>query len=176
MTFADYTDAVLAALTFNPRFDDVVARKQEILDGVYRTENLDPTTILFVGFNPAILSCKAKTIAVTEISDVAQAFLKSKNVKFTYIDSADLPKYQKQFQSHKNNNSDISDSKKVAKTSIPALFIESTFEGCLFVFLNIFLLKLKIKNTYARIFILGVILHLVFEFLQLHIYFCKRCV
>lgn len=86
-------------------------------------------------------------------------------------------KYQKQIQSHKNNHSDISDSdsKKVAKTSIPALFIESAFEGCLFVFLNIFLLKLKIKNNYARIFILGVILHLVFEFLQLHIYFCKRC-
>ena len=84
-------------------------------------------------------------------------------------------KYQKQFQSHKNNNSNISDSKKVAKTSIPVLFIESGFEGCLFVFLNIFLLKLKIKNTYTRIFILGVILHLVFEFLQLHIYFCKRC-
>jgi hypothetical protein len=98
MTFADYTDAVLSALIFNPRFDDVVARKQEILDGVYRTENLEPTTILFVGFNPAILSCKAKIIAVTEISDQAQAFLKSKNVKFTYIDSADLPKHQKQFQ------------------------------------------------------------------------------
>ena len=98
MTFADYTDAVLSALIFNPRFDDVVARKQEILDGVYRTENLEPTTILFVGFNPAILSCKAKNIAVTEISDQAQAFLKSKNVKFNYIDSADLPKHQKQFQ------------------------------------------------------------------------------
>jgi hypothetical protein len=98
MTFADYTDAVLSALTFNPRFDDVVARKQEILDGVYRTENLDPNSILFVGFNPAILSCKSKTIAVTEISDTAQAFLKSKNVKFTYIDPVDLSKYQKQFQ------------------------------------------------------------------------------
>ena len=98
MTFADYTDAVLSALIFNPRFDDVVARKQEILDGVYRTENLEPTTILFVGFNPAILSCRAKNVAVTEISDQAQAFLKSKNVKFNYIDSADLPKYQKQFQ------------------------------------------------------------------------------
>jgi hypothetical protein len=98
MTFADYTDAVLSALIFNPRFDDVVARKQEILDGVYRTENLEPTTILFVGFNPAILSCKANTIAVTEISDQAQAFLKSKNVKFNYIDSTDLPKHQKQFQ------------------------------------------------------------------------------
>jgi hypothetical protein len=98
MTFSDYTDAVLSALTFNPRFDDVVARKQEILDGVYRTENLEPTSILFVGFNPAILTCKAKTIAVTEISDVAQAFLKTHNVKFTYIDSTDLSKYQKQFQ------------------------------------------------------------------------------
>ena len=98
MTFADYTDAVLSALIFNPRFDDVVARKQEILDGVYRTENLEPTSILFVGFNPAILSCQAKTVAVTEISDQAQAFLKSKNVKFSYIDSADLPKHQKQFQ------------------------------------------------------------------------------
>jgi hypothetical protein len=98
MTFADYTDAVLSALMFNPRFDDVVARKQEILDGVYRTENLEPTSILFVGFNPAILSCKSKTIAVTEISDQAQAFLKTHNVKFVYIDPVDLPKYQKQFQ------------------------------------------------------------------------------
>jgi hypothetical protein len=98
MTFSDYTDAVLSALTFNPRFDDVVARKQEILDGVYRTENLEPTSILFVGFNPAILTCKAKTIAVTEIGDQAQAFLKTHNVKFTYIDTADLSKYQKQFQ------------------------------------------------------------------------------
>lgn len=86
-------------------------------------------------------------------------------------------KYQKQIQSRKINNSNIiSDSKKIAKTNIPALFIESGFEGCLFVFFNIFLLKLKIKNTYTRIFILGVILHLVFEFLQLHMYFCKRCV
>jgi hypothetical protein len=98
MTFSDYTDAVLSALTFNPRFDDVVARKQEILDGVYRTENLEPTSILFVGFNPAILTCKAKTIAITEISDTAQAFLKTHNVKFTYIDPADLSKYHKQFQ------------------------------------------------------------------------------
>lgn len=98
MTFADYTDAVLSALIFNPRFDDVVARKQEILDGVYRTENLEPTSILFVGFNPAILSCQAKTIAVTEISDSAQEFLKSKNVKFAYINPEDLSLFKKQFQ------------------------------------------------------------------------------
>jgi len=97
MTFADYTDAVLAALIFNPRMDDVVARKQEILDGVYRIENLDPTSILFVGFNPAILSCSAKSISVTDISKTAQDFLTSRGVQFTYIDSDNLGQYSKQF-------------------------------------------------------------------------------
>ena len=99
MTFSNYTDATLSALIFNPKASDVIARKQEILDGVYRTENLQPTSVLFVGFNPAILSCTAKTIAVTEISDTALAYLKSKNVNFTYIDPADLGNYTKQFQS-----------------------------------------------------------------------------
>lgn len=98
MTFADYTDAVLAALIFNPKLDDQVARKQEILDGVYRTENLEPTSVLFVGFNPAILSCRAKTIAVTEISDHAQQFLSARGVKFTYIPCSDLYKHTKSFQ------------------------------------------------------------------------------
>lgn len=79
-------------------------------------------------------------------------------------------KYQKQVASRGSKKA------MTAKISIPLLFIESLFEGCLFVILNIFLLKLKIKNDYVRIFTLGVILHIVFEFLQLHTYFCKRCV
>lgn len=98
MTFSDYTDAVLSALQYNPRLDDVVARKQEILDGVYRTENLEPTTVLFVGFNPAILSCRAKTLAVTEISAEAQNFLNSRGIKYTYIPTPELSKHAKKFQ------------------------------------------------------------------------------
>lgn len=98
MTFSSYTDAVLAALMFNPRLDDQVARKQEILDGVYRVENLEPTSVLFVGFSPAILSCRARTIAVTEISEKARDFLASRKVNFTYIDPANLAEYKKQFQ------------------------------------------------------------------------------
>jgi len=97
MTFTIYTDAVLSALTFNPKFADVVARKQEILDGVYRTENLEPQSVLFVGFNPAILSCRAPTIAVTEISDAARDFLDAQKIKYQYIVSVDLDKYKKQF-------------------------------------------------------------------------------
>ena len=97
MTFTAYTDAVLSALMFNPRLDDAIARKQEILDGVYRVENLDPQSILFVGFNPAILSCRSKNIFVTEISDTAQQFIKTRGIKFTYIPEADLSKYSKTF-------------------------------------------------------------------------------
>ena len=98
MTFTNYTDTILSALTFNPKIDDVVARKQEILDGVYRVENLEPTSVLFIGFNPAILSCKAKTLAVTEISDAAQDYLKSRGIKFTHIDPAHLSDYRKSFE------------------------------------------------------------------------------
>ena len=98
MTFAIYTDAILSALEFNPKLQDVVARKQEILDGVYRVENLDPTSVLFVGFNPAILSCRARTIAVTEISNRAKKFLDDKGVNYTFIDSKELGNYRKQFE------------------------------------------------------------------------------
>jgi hypothetical protein len=98
MTFANYTDAVLSALKFNPKLDEVVARKQEILDGVYQIENLEPQSVLFVGFNPAILSCRAPNIAVTDISADARNFLAEHKIKFAYIDTVDLVDYYKQFQ------------------------------------------------------------------------------
>jgi len=98
MTFSDYTDAALSALQHNPRLDDVVTRKQEILDGVYRTENLEPTSVLFVGFNPAILSCRAKTLAVTELSVVAQKFLDDRGIKYVYILPSELSNYHKKFE------------------------------------------------------------------------------
>lgn len=98
MNFATYTDAVLSALTFNPKQDEVIARKQEILDGVYTTENLQPTDILFVGFSPMILSCEAKNICVTEITATAEKYLTDSGVRFTHIDSKNLDQYRKQFQ------------------------------------------------------------------------------
>lgn len=98
MNFANYTDAVLSALLFNAKQDEVLARKQEILDGVYATENLHPTDVLFVGFSPMILTCRAANIAVTEISDNAIKFLRDRGVKFTAIPSKNLNTYTKQFQ------------------------------------------------------------------------------
>jgi hypothetical protein len=98
MTFTDYTDALLSALKHNPKPQEIVAKKQEILDGVYRIENLDPTSVLFVGFNPAILSCQAKNVFVTEISLVARNYLDNNKVKYTYLDPKTLSQYKKQFQ------------------------------------------------------------------------------
>lgn len=98
MSFAKYTDALLSALQFNPKKEEVVARKQEILDGVYQLENLEPISILFVGFNPAILSCRADIIAVTEISEQALQYLDNFGVNYVYIDPTELSKNKKKFQ------------------------------------------------------------------------------
>lgn len=98
MSFANYTDAILSALKFNPKANEVIARKQDILDSVYSTENLTPSDILFVGFNPAILSSKAKNIAVTELSNDALDYIKLKGTSVQYIPEGSLVQYKKQFQ------------------------------------------------------------------------------
>ena len=40
MSFASYTDAILSALQFNPKANDAIARKQEILDGAKKAEQI----------------------------------------------------------------------------------------------------------------------------------------
>jgi hypothetical protein len=98
MTYERYTDAVLSALKYNPKKEEAIARKQDLLDSVYRTENLEPNSVLFVGFTPAILSCSAKVLAVTEISEGARKYLDSQKIKYNYIKTQDLTKYHKDFQ------------------------------------------------------------------------------
>ena len=134
MTFANYTDAALSALNFNPKADDVIARKQEILDGVYRVENLEPTSVLFVGFNPAILTCRAKTVCVTEINPEALAWVTSRNKNVQYIDSSSLAQYRKKFQCvvamdeyFTFSDSDLGQQKKIAEMcSLATAFVIST--------------------------------------------------
>jgi hypothetical protein len=95
--FARYTDASLTAFEFNPKSQDTIARKQEILDNIYRFHNFTPSSILFLGFNPVILSARAKRICVADISDRARAFLDSKGVKYEYIANENLSNYIKSF-------------------------------------------------------------------------------
>lgn len=99
MSFESYTDSILRAFRSHPKPADVVKRKQEILSGVSGYHNFTPDSVLYVGFNPAILAETADTIAVTYISKQAQDFLHENGIKFTYIAPEKLSQYQRKFES-----------------------------------------------------------------------------
>jgi len=96
--FANYTQILLNALQNNPKSQDVVIKKQEILDSVYDFHNISPTSTLFVGFNPAILNTNNR-IVLTECSDTVLAYLQSKSINFEYIEFDRLSQYRKAFDS-----------------------------------------------------------------------------
>jgi hypothetical protein len=95
--FEKYTDSILSAFNFSMHANDIIKKKNEIILGVYNFYNLSPDTVLFVGFNPAILAQTDREIYVTEISPEACDFLTKSRVKFTYIKHDDLPEYRKRF-------------------------------------------------------------------------------
>lgn len=99
MDFESYTDCLLRAFISHPKSADVVKRKKEILIGVATFHNFTPDSVLYVGFNPAILAETASTIAVTYISQEAQDFLHDTGITFKYIAPADLCDYRGKFES-----------------------------------------------------------------------------
>jgi hypothetical protein len=90
--FVDYSDIVFDAFQSHFRPQEVVDRKQEILEKIFEYYNSVPSSILFVGFNPAILANPDKSVFVTEISDSVLNWLTSQGVKFTYV--ADLEQFK----------------------------------------------------------------------------------
>jgi len=99
MSFESYTDCTLRAFRSHARPADVVKRKQEILTGVAGYHNYTPNSVLYMGFNPAILAETADTIAVTHISAEAQEFLHNNGIKFNYIPAEKLSNYNQKFES-----------------------------------------------------------------------------
>ena len=74
-----YSDVILDAFCLHSKRKEIVDRKQEILTKVSEHYNTGYGSILFVGFNPAILSSSANEIFVTEISVRAFEWLKEQN-------------------------------------------------------------------------------------------------
>jgi hypothetical protein len=97
MTHLTYTDAILGAYIAHKRQQEVGNRKQEIIDAVFAASNLKPESVLFVGFNPAILSIKVNKISVTGVSDAALKFLTNNQVEFSHV--PDLSKSNSKFDS-----------------------------------------------------------------------------
>ena len=95
--FAGYTQLSTHALAFNPKSQEVIDKKQEILQVVSEYAKSTPESVLFFGFSPLILAIKNKQIAVTEINDEIKKYLDTAGVKYTYIKESDLSQYKKKF-------------------------------------------------------------------------------
>lgn len=95
--YATYTNISVSALEFNPRSQDIIQKKQEILSAISDHYNSTPTNMLFVGFSPLMLGTACKQISVTDITENTKNYLDSSGIKYTYIDKKDLTKFKKQF-------------------------------------------------------------------------------
>ena len=54
---------------------ELIDKKQEILDSIYEYYNFTPNSILFVGFNPCIFSVRNADIYLTEATHSIQQYL-----------------------------------------------------------------------------------------------------
>ena len=67
--FINYSDIGFEAFQFVDKKQEVIARKKDIIDAVFDYYRLKPASILFVGFNPAVLGFSHLNVTVTKISD-----------------------------------------------------------------------------------------------------------
>lgn len=96
-TYENYTGISANALDFNPKNQEVVLKKQEILNSIAQHHSKSYTTILFYGFSPLILAAANKQIFVTAVSEDIKNWLNNAGVKYTYINEGDLKNHIKQF-------------------------------------------------------------------------------
>lgn len=95
--FANIGDVNLLALKNNNRRDDVVEKKQAILDSLAQYYNLTPTKVLFVGFSSFVLANFKEKIYITAISQDIRDFLTANGINFEYIPEVELLDYHKGF-------------------------------------------------------------------------------
>ena len=96
-TFATYSGASIKALEHNPKFNEVIDRKREILKSVSRHENFSPKSYLFVGFSGLILTVDKADVYVTSVDKSIRTKLDEFGVKYTYIDFDDLQNQKQKF-------------------------------------------------------------------------------
>jgi len=88
-TFEEYGNCLLQSVKDNPKIQDFAEKKNEIIDGVIDYYKLDyDLSVLFVGFNPAIISSSFNNVTVTCVDTETLEWLQQKNSKIKYIDFA----------------------------------------------------------------------------------------
>jgi hypothetical protein len=88
-----YNDIVFDAFNLHTKQKEIIERKQEIIEKILEFYNYSCSSILFIGFNPAILNWKAKEIVVAEASDKVKTYLTSRDIKFSEFDPTVNRKY-----------------------------------------------------------------------------------
>ncbi len=86
--FSQYTEIVFDAFCLHSKNQEIIDKKQDIINKITEFYNVCPESYLFIGFNPAILSVKAKEIYVTEVSDTIINWLKSNRPEIKSFDAA----------------------------------------------------------------------------------------
>lgn len=95
--FSSYTDAILSALKNTNKDQEIINKKQDILDSINEFYNLVPESVLFIGFNPAIVSIKAKKVYVTDVTKSVIEYLDSQRVSYTHIPFDQISQHNKEF-------------------------------------------------------------------------------
>jgi len=86
------------SLEHNPKQNEVIDRKREILKSISRHEAFTPKSYLFVGFSGLVITVdQTAEVYVTMIEESIQKKLDKKGVKYTYIDFDDLGNIDKKF-------------------------------------------------------------------------------
>ena len=80
MEFCKYSDVIFDAFSLHTKRKEIVERKHEIIDKTIEFYNTSAESVLFVGFNPAILNSRINEIYVTEISDRVFNWLKEQGI------------------------------------------------------------------------------------------------
>ena len=91
--FVNYSDVIFDAFCLHTKRKEIIDRKHEIIDKILEFYNAGCESILFVGFNPAILSVQAKEIYVAEVSDNVFDWLKSQQPSIMRYDSVTPRKF-----------------------------------------------------------------------------------
>ena len=97
MNFESYTLCVFRAFLSHFKSVEIVKRKQEIISNVASFHNFIPDSILYVGFNPAIIDDRTKNIFVTLVDKEVCDYLDKNNIKYNYVPYEKLDDYSKQF-------------------------------------------------------------------------------
>jgi hypothetical protein len=84
--FNNYSDAIFNAFCLHTKRKEIIDRKHEIVDKIFEFHNVGCESVLFVGFNPAIMSINAKEIYVAEISDEVFEWLRSQGIAVNKFD------------------------------------------------------------------------------------------